>query len=282
MARAVLEIRLPATQNPVHSIGDGFRLPLEGARLLLRERSLWLPALVPVLLSVVAFTTAIGLVVAYAGPMHELATAWMPALEATAWYAWLWIGPARLFFALLGMLIFLGMAATALVAAYLVASLLASPFHDWLSQRVERAVTGALDDRSSPGLTGLVADGLRSMREELRRLLFFAALVGPLALLGLVLPFTQVVTGPAILALTVFFLPLDYASYTLDRRHLSFAEKRRWLLARAPVAAGFGGAAFLTCSIPLLNLLAMPLLVVAGTLLVLRQAPGSVPGPTPS
>ena len=56
-------------------------------------------------------------------------------------------------------------------------------------------------------------------------------------------------------------------------RRLTFAQKRRWLLDRGPVTVGFGGAAFVTCAIPGLNFLAMPLLVVAGTLLVLRDPP---------
>lgn len=278
-------MRLAAAGESVRSIGEGFRLPFDGGRLLLRERGLWLPALVPVLLSCAAFGAAVALVVTQAGALHELATGWMPALPAPAWYAWLWVGPGRLLLALLGLALFLAMVAMVLVAAYLTASLLAAPFHDWLSQRVERLLTGGLDDRASPGLAGVLGDALRSLREELRRLLFFLAVVGPLALLGFLLPFAQVVTGPAILAFTVFFLPLDYASYTLDRRRLNFAQKRRWLLDRGPLTAGFGGAAFLTCSIPLLNLLAMPVLVVAGTLFALRQEPpvraGDVSGAAP-
>lgn len=273
-----MEIRLAFAQESAHSVTDGFCMPLEAGRLLLRERRLWLPTLVPVLLSLAAFATAVGLVVGYAGELHGLATDWMPELTASAWYAWIWVGPVRLLLAVLGALLFLAMAALALVVAYLLASLLASPFHDWLSQRVERLVTGDLDDASEPGLAGALRDGLRSLREELRRIAFFAAVVVPLAALGFLVPVANVLTGPTILAFTVFFLPLDYTSYSLDRRRLTFAQKRRWLLDRAPAVAGFGAAAFLVCVIPGVNLLAMPLLVIAGTLLVLRQPPaGSTP-----
>ena len=51
----------------------------------------------------------------------------------------------------------------------------------------------------------------------------------------------HLVTAPAILAFTIFFLPLDYASYTLDRRRLGFRDKRRWLLANKGATVGFGG-----------------------------------------
>ena len=99
----------------------------------------------------------------------------------------------------------------------------------------------------------------------------------PLAVLGWIVPGGQLLTGPAIIAVTLFFLPLDYASYTLDRRHVGFAERRRWLWSQRTTTLAFGGAAFLTCLVPGLNLLAMPILVVAGTLLVVRHGPQEQP-----
>jgi uncharacterized protein involved in cysteine biosynthesis len=259
--------------DSIQSVGAGARLPLEACRLLLRERQLWLPALIPVSLSVAAFTTAIAVVVGSAGEIHDLATGWMPLLEASAWYTWLWIGPAKALLAILGAVFFLGFAAGCLVVAYLVASLLAAPFHEWLSQRVEQVVTGRLVDSSGEGLVGLMRDALRSLREEARRIAFFAAVAGPLVLVGFLVPPAQVLTGPSLLAFTLLFLPLDYASYALDRRQISFAERRAWIRARLPMMLGFGGAAFVSCVIPLLSFVAMPMLVVGGTLLVLRHPP---------
>ena len=111
------------------------------------------------------------------------------------------------------------------------------------------------------------------MREELRRLVFFLGVWLLLAILGVLVPGGQVVAPPLMTLFTLFFLPLDYASYTLDRRRLSFRQKRQWLLGHAGSMLGFGLAAFLVCAIPVLNLLAMPVLVVSGTLLALRHAP---------
>jgi uncharacterized protein involved in cysteine biosynthesis len=247
---------------------DGFRLPFAAARLLLRERSLWGPALVPVLLSLGAFLVAGAALVAYAAPLHGWLTGWMPVPQPEGWLSWLWVAPARLGLALLGFLLFAGAAALCLVCAYLLASLLAAPFHDALAARVERllAVTPP-QPASGPG--ALVGDAVRALVEELRRLLFFAALALPLAALGLLVPPAQVLTAPLLVALTLFFLPLDYASYCLDRRRLRFAEKRRLLLAQASRTLGFGAGAFLACVVPGANWLAMPILVVAGTLFAL-------------
>jgi uncharacterized protein involved in cysteine biosynthesis len=265
--------RARAPDGPIASAVSAFGLPFEGGGLLLRERRLWSLALISLMLSLAAFALAIGLLVAHAGALHAWVTAWMPAPEATHWLAWLWVGPARLGLMLLEALLFLAVAGLCLVAAYLVASLLASPFHDALSLRVEQLVTGSVRDETGSGLLGALREGGRAAREELRRIAFFLAVVGPLVALGLLAPGAQVLTGPVIMGFTLLFLPLDYASYTLDRRRLCFAEKRRWVTSHAPAMLGFGAAAFLTCLVPLLNLAAMPLLVVGGTLLALRHPP---------
>jgi uncharacterized protein involved in cysteine biosynthesis len=222
-------------------VAAGFRLPFQGARLLMRERAL---------------------------------TAWMPVLAPTSWLSWLWIAPARLGLALFGGVLFLAAAGLCLVAAYLTASLLAAPFHDALAARVERLLAGREPEPHASGPAGLVRDAARALFEELRRLLFFAALALPLAGLGALVPAAQIATAPALLLLTLFFLPLDYASYCFDRRRLRFADKRRFLMTRAPRTLGFGAAAFLACAVPGASWLAMPVLVVAGTLFALgREAP---------
>ncbi len=250
---------------------SAFALPLEGGRLLLRERRLWSLALVSMLLSLAAFAAAITFIVRYAGEIHAGVTEWMPVIEATHWTSWIWVGPVQLAFAAIGAFLFLLVAGACLVAAYFVAGLLASPFHDVLSQRVERIVTAAGGDDAGSGLLETLREGGRALLEELRRVAFYLAVVGLLAGLGFLIPGAQLVTGPLILGFTILFLPLDYASYALDRRRLSFAHKRRWVGSDVPAMLGFGSAAFLTCLVPGLSFVAMPVLVVGGTLLVLHR-----------
>ena len=255
------------------SLMDGFRLPLEGGRLLLREKRLWAPAVAPIGFSLLAFAAAASVLVAHAGGLYEWVTLWVPTPEAASWYAWLWVGPAKAALAILGAVVFAVVAGLALLISFLVANVLASPFLDVLASRVELIETGVVAEDAPTGLIGTGADVLRSLREELRRALFFLAVVVSLALLGFVIPGAHLVTGPAIVGFAIFFLPLDYASYTLDRRRYSFRQKRTWLMANKPVVVGFGCAAFMICWVPGLNLLAIPLLVAGGTLLAIRNAP---------
>jgi uncharacterized protein involved in cysteine biosynthesis len=187
--------------GPLAALGgavSGFALPLEGARLLLRERRLWGPALVPLALSVAAVSVTLALVVGNAGSLYGWITGWMPQLEAARWYAWLWIGPALLLLRLGGALLFLLLLGVCLVAAYLLASLLAAPFHDVLSRRVEQLVTGDVRDEARPGWRGALADAAFSLIGEGRRIACFAAIVGPLVLVGFAVPAAHVVTGPLV------------------------------------------------------------------------------------
>lgn len=263
---------------------EGLALHAESLRLLLAHRSLWGPALVPLLLSVLALIGTLGFVVSEAGWLYGLVTGWMPALAADTWAEWLWVGPARAGLLLLGGVLFVVAAGIVLVLALAVAGVLAAPFLDVLAARVERLLTGSVVDLSPGGLRGAVAGGLRAAREESVRALFFLALQGALLLGGLLLPGGQLLAPAVMTALTVLFLPLDTASYTLDRRRFSFAAKRRFVLDRKALMAGFGIGAFGVHLVPGLNFLAMPVLVVGGTLLALRHAPppealASGPGP---
>ena len=252
---------------------DGLGLPLEGLRMIFRERSLWSLAAVPFGLSLVAVTTAGALVYLNAGALYESVAGWLPVLEAEAWYSWLWVAPARAGLWLAGALLFALASGLSLVAAMLLATLLSSPFQDALSERVENLVRGHASEDGSFSLLGLLRDGWRGFAAEARRLLFFVVVWGVLVVVGLAIPGAQLVTSPLLIAFTVLFLPLEYAGFSLDRRRLSFAARRSWAFSHVSMMAGFGGAAFLTLLVPGLNFLMLPALVVGGTLLVLRLEP---------
>lgn len=269
--------RMPPSAG-LSRFAEGLALHAESLRMLLRNRSLWGPALVPLLLSVLAVIGTLAFVVVEADALYGFVTGWMPALRAHAWIEWLWIGPARAALLLLGALLFAVASGVLLVLALVAAGVLAAPFLDVLSARVERFVTGTALDLSSGGLRAILADGLRAAREELVRSAFFVGLQAGLLLGGLVVPGGQVLAPVAMTALTILFLPLDYASYALDRRRFRFADKRRFVLERKPLMAGFGLGAFAVHLVPGLNFLAMPVLVVGGTLLALRHAPAGDPG----
>ncbi len=248
---------------PLLRLASGFRLPLDAAGLLRRERKVRTAALLPLLVSAVALAAGVLAVVTWSGELWGLAAGWLPWPEPAAWWSWLWVGPVRLLAGAVGLVAFAALAGAIAVLAFLLGGVAAAPFLDRLSRRVEEVLTGSAVDLSASGLAGAAL-------EETKRLVFFLGAQAAIAIPGAIVPGLQAPAAAAMVALTVFFLSLDSASYALDRRGLRFRAKLRWARSHLPAVAGYGVGAFALCSIPGLNVIALPLLVIAGTLLVVE------------
>ncbi len=259
-------------RHPVGDFREGMLLLAEGAGFLRRQPRLWPLALLPVLLALLFVGGTVWAFWQRLDWIHGTLAGWLPALEASAWWSWLWVAPGLALFWLIGWLAVLLAFGVSLVAGLLLANLVAAPFLDQLSQRVEELATGRAETESG-GLSGLAMETLRSFGAELQRLGFLGGLWILLSLAGVVVPGAQLITAPVLVAVTVLFLPLDYCGFALDRRQVPFRERRRWVLDQLPLMIGFGGVAFLACFVPGLNLLIWPALVTAGTLLVVRRKP---------
>ena len=246
------------------------------ARLLRRERSLWVWCALPFAINLLLFTLAIAAFVGWGyEPLVEALRAPLSTPEPDSWLQWLWVGPLR---ALAWMVQWLVILLVALLVYFLfttVGSVLASPFLEVLSQRVERLQTGSVAQGA-----GGVRGALRVLLQEARRMAFFALGLVVLLVLGLV-PGLQPVSAVAVLLFSTLFLSLDYTAYLLDRREVPFSARRAWLWQNRRPLLGFGSAALGTFVVPGVNFLALPLLVTAGTLLALELGPpaeGATPG----
>ena len=241
--------------------------------LLARERSLWLWAALPFLVTLLTFGAACWFYFEFAlDPLVGWIAGALAVEDPAHWYAWLWIGPIRaLAWAIRWALVLIFFVVTYMLFTA-VGGVVASPFLDSLSLRVEQIVTGA-----APEAEGGLGAALASMREEGKRVLVLASAALGFALLGLV-PVVGLVSAPLAVVFAAFFLPLEYTGYVLDRRSVPFRERRLWLWSCRGATVPFGLAAFGTFLVPGLNFLALPVLVTAGTLLTLDLFPGRRPG----
>lgn len=252
-------------------VGAGVLLLFEGVGMLVRERSLWALASIPVMLCTLALFTTGFLIYLNAAILFESLTGWLPGLEVGAWYEWLWLGPAKLLIGLFEYLVFALFCGVSVLVSLLLANLASAPFLDALSRRVEQMVAGRASDASDGGFAEIFADARRTLTNEFQRLVFFVAVWGLISLSGVLIPGAQLIAGPALMLFTAIFLPLDYAGYLFDRRQISFLARRHWLRDNLPTMFGFGVTAMAVALVPGLNLLLLPSLVVAGTLLALRH-----------
>ena len=145
----------------------GARLLVEGIGLLLRERRLWSLAAMPVLLALVFVGLAMALFWHWSADVFALVAGWLPLLEPREWYTWIWLGPAKLLFWLLGWALFLAAAALAAAVAFLLANVVAAPFLDALSRRVEEIVAGRAPEGEGSGLDAIWREGRFAAANEL-------------------------------------------------------------------------------------------------------------------
>jgi len=256
--------------TPIGALYSGVRAVASAAAFLRGERRLWGLCIAPILTTSLLFALTI---VAFFGLAFDPLYGWLEGAirvaDPQAWWEWLWVAPLRGVAWLLRagiVVVFFGLLYLLFVA---LGGVVAAPFLDLLSRRVEEIESRCVLE-VPVGFRGV----LWSMGQELRRASFL--LLGGLAIVVLGwIPGGQL---PAVVAagfFTAFFVPLEYTGFVLDRRALSFRQRRSWLWRHRFVMLGFGATAMATFLVPVVNFLCLPLLVTAGTRLALELDPGS-------
>lgn len=258
-AHALLQRLTRARQQPrMAQIVAGFTLPLHALNLLRKHTRLWPMLIMPALINLAVFVLTAIYLVSHAGD----------------WFGYLWQEPDGTDLAdalLLGVwyvvfvLALVAGVALAYVFVLFVSGIIASPFHDSLSEHVERIVLGA-DQVETPPL-GFAAATLRSLASTVTITLAYALLMVPILLMNL-LPGVGSVLAMVLGALvSAYFLGLEYTDPLLERRSLKMGAKFRLVRDNFWLAGSFGFATSLCMWVPLLNFVAMPLAVVGGTAL---------------
>ncbi|MGQ4807391.1 Sulfate transporter CysZ [Candidatus Entotheonellaceae bacterium PAL068K] len=250
----------------VIDMAGGFRTALRGVTFLAQHRTLWKWALLPAVVNIIVFAAAFAVFLVFYPDLYGLATGFLPLDTPTTWYAWLWVAPLRLLALVIGLLLLITTLVVLYIAFIMLGIAIASPFLDVLAQRVEEIVTGPTPDERTTFMGALRAISA-SIVVELQKLTFFLAVQAVLFLLGLI-PVLSPFTVMAATLFTLFFLPLEYAGFAMDHRHMRFPQRRALIWQHRWLMLGFGAAAFLTMLVPLLNFVCLPVLVVGGTLLI--------------
>ena len=141
----------------------------------------------------------------------------------------------------------------------LMANLIAAPFNSLLAAAVEKIERG----EPMPSDTPLWREIVASFAQELHKLLYFLALALPTLVLALILPPLAPVLW---FAYTAWCAALQYMDYPMANNGIRFrAQRQRLREKRGDVLACGGGISLLT-TIPVINLVAMPVGVIAATL----------------
>lgn len=221
---------------------------------MLRHPTTWPFLVFPVLITGLVFAAA--LYIAWHGVPWALSQAWVPGQEEPLIVTHTW-----------GMLVYLLRAATFLVVGlvlYFSAGLVAVPFNDRLSQKVEHLVLGEPATDAGGWWVGDIS--LSVMHSGFSAFLYLSGM----ALLFLL----ELFPGPgslvhiaAGLLLTSVFLVREMMDGAMSRRRMSYGRKLRVVGRNLPMALGFGLVASVLTWIPLMNFVFLPMMVAGGTVM---------------
>jgi CysZ protein len=140
--------------------------------------------------------------------------------------------------------------------------ILGAPFYGKLSEAVERLKTGSVEIVEINPLREVG----RAVLYELKKLSLLIGIGLPLLLLNLLPGLGTAIATVGTISLSATLVCLDFFDATLERRRLKFRQKLGIVRRSLPASGGFALICFGLVSIPLINLVGIPLCVMAGTL----------------
>ena len=228
---------------------------VEGARMLTHP-SLRLFVMIPLIVNVVLFATALGFSLNYLFALFDQWLGWIPEwLGFIEWLLWplLWLSISLI----------VGYTFTA------VALIIASPFNALLAEKAEELITGKPVD-ALEGLGAALMSVPRGIVRELSKLLYylpmaaFVLIVSFLPGINIVAPFLWFLLG-------AWMMSIQFVDYPMDNHQLSFGDVKEAVRSRRLSSMGFGGVVALCTGIPLVNFFVVPSAVVGATLLWCRE-----------
>ncbi|MGD1902046.1 MAG: EI24 domain-containing protein [Geitlerinemataceae cyanobacterium] len=249
----------------------GALYPLRAAWTILRTPKLWGYLVAPIAVNVVV---ALGLYFALLLPGLDAIDGLQLRVDARASEAiaqlpqWLhWLDAAPGIFG--GLLDFVAIVLLLLVTGFAIAqfgTLLGAPWYGQLAERIERDRLGAENVPKSEGALAIVRDISRALLFEVKKLLLVAVLLVVFVAIGSVPVVGTLVAGAGGIITGATIACLDFLDAPQERRRWRFRRKLRTVLAEFPATAGFGLVCLFAVSIPIVNLVSVPVCVTAGTL----------------
>jgi CysZ protein len=141
-------------------------------------------------------------------------------------------------------------------------TLLGAPWYGKLSEQIEQLKTNQLEIAE----VGFAQEISRAIQYELKKLLLLVT-VGFTCFICNSLPgFGSMVATVGGVTLAATLVCLDFLDASLERRRLRFRQKLGLIYGTLPATASFGLVSLFLVSIPLLNLVTVPICVASGTL----------------
>ncbi|NJK79454.1 MAG: hypothetical protein HC914_05920 [Chloroflexaceae bacterium] len=231
----------------------GFSYPFRALVVIQQTRRLWQYVLIPILINIVLGALLYGGLLLPGLQRIDQTLAGLPV-----WLAFL--DPLLSFLFGLVLLVLLG------VALLTIGTLLGAWWYSQLSEQLEIMRTGTAIAAPPPTFWHVLREIGYALGFELKKLLLLVGIGGPLLLLNLMPPPGALIGTIGTLLLMALLVTLDAFEPMLSRRRRRFRTKLATFWRLFPASIGFGAVCLLLVSIPLFNLLSIPLCIAAGTL----------------
>ncbi|WP_019504028.1 EI24 domain-containing protein [Pleurocapsa sp. PCC 7319] len=142
--------------------------------------------------------------------------------------------------------------------------LLGAPWYGQLSEQLEKLRTGKVELVE----LNIISDLGRAILYELKKLVLIAVVGIPLLFINLFPGVGTLVSTVGSFTLTTTIVCLDFLDSYLERRRLPFRRKLAIVFKNLPATGSFGLVCLGLISIPLVNLITIPLCVASGTLFI--------------
>lgn len=140
--------------------------------------------------------------------------------------------------------------------------ILGAPWYGKLSEALEKHYTGTVENIE----VGIIRDISRAILFEVKKLLLIIGVSISLLIINFLPVLGTILSTIGSFILTGTIVCLDFFDSPLERRRLKFRAKLGFILKALPASASFSAVCLLLISIPLLNLITIPLCVASGTL----------------
>ncbi len=252
----------------------GFTYPLRAVFFLQKSPQLWICVLVPILINI---AVGIGLYVGVLFPAWGAIDQWTSGLpirlaewiqqappKLAEWLTWLPAWASVVDDVLRWLLAIALLVITGLLLVQF-GAILGAPWYGNLAEQIERICMGQVP-AGPMSLSGALRDIGRAIAFQVKKLLLAVVLFVPLLLCNFVPILGGGVVSLGSTVVAALLVCLDFLDAPLERRKLSFRHKLGLVVRTLPASLSFSLVCLGLVSVPFLNLLAVPLCVVAGTL----------------
>lgn len=152
----------------------------------------------------------------------------------------------------------------------LLINVIAAPFNDLLSERVEQLLLGQKNLESASSASDFLKEIPRSIGNEISKLLYFLLRSLPLLII-FIIPGLQLFAPILWFIFSAWMLSLEYIDYPCSNHGILFKQTRSTVGSKRMTCLGFGATAAVFTMIPVINFIAMPAAVAGATVLYLKE-----------